>query len=155
MTRHTVSIAALAIAACVLVGCGATGVPPAASADPAAAIPSVEIPADATRIALAVPTDKKEGQFMLDGKPITELEVRAGIPYVFEVENLGQRQHNFWIGAAEDLAGQDYDRLTGTHLWSEGRRSIVYTFEPGEQVQWACTLAGHYGLMHGDFVVTP
>ena len=134
--------------------CGAaTSVPSAGSAD-ATPIPSVEIPAGATRIALSVPPDKKEGQFLRDGKPVTELEVKAGIPYVFEVENLGQRQHNFWIGAAEDLAGQEYDRLTGTHLWSGGRRSIVYTFEPGEKVQWACTLAGHYGLMHGDFVVT-
>jgi hypothetical protein len=29
----------------------------------------------------------------------------------------------------------------------------VYTFEAGQQVQWACTLAGHYGQMHGDFII--
>jgi hypothetical protein len=33
---------------------------------------------------------------------------------------------------------------------------VVYTFEPnGPPLQFACTLAGHYGRMHADIVVEP
>jgi hypothetical protein len=153
MSRRLVTVAGLGIAVGMIAGCSAATSGSSDGSADATAIPSVEIPADATRIALSVPSDKKEGPFRLDGKPINELRVRAGIPYVFDVDNPGTRQHNFWIGVAKDLAGQAYDRLTGTHLWSEGRRSIVYTFDAGQKVQWACTLAGHYGQMHGDFIV--
>jgi hypothetical protein len=154
MSRHIATVAALVVSVGLFAGCGSTTSTPSESTG-STPIPSVEIPEGATQIVLDVPPDKREGQFLLDGKPITELRVRAGIPYVFDVGNLGPRQHNFWIGAAEDLAAREYDRLTGTHLWSEGRRSIVYSFKAGQKVQWACTLAGHYGLMHGDFVITP
>jgi hypothetical protein len=154
MSRRITIVAALVVSGWLVAGCGATtGAPSQGTA--ATAGPSVEIPAGAIRISLAVPQDKREGQFLFDGRPITELEVRAGIPYVFEVANLGPRQHNFWIGTAKDLAARSYDRLTGTHLWSEGSRSVVYTFTSGRKVQWACTLAGHYGRMHGDFLITP
>jgi uncharacterized cupredoxin-like copper-binding protein len=154
MSRQIAVVAALATSLGLLVGCGSTTRAPSTSAE-ATVVPSIEIPAGATRVSLAVPVDKREGKFQLDGKPITELQVKAGVPYVFDVENLGTNQHNFWIGDAKDLAAREYDRLIGTHLWSEGRRSIVYTFHAGQKVQWACTLAGHYGLMHGDFLIAP
>ena len=154
MTRQVTITTVLVIVLGVVAGCSATSGAPSAETASAMPIPSVEIPADATLVSLSIPSDKRQAPFQLDGKPVTELQVRAGIPYVFDVAIPGPRQHNFWIGAATDLAAREYDRLTGTHLWSEGSRSVVYTFEPGQQIQWACTLAGHYGLMHGDFVVT-
>ena len=155
MNRQIAIVATLAASLWLVGACAATTGAPSAGSPAATAMPSVEIPAGATRISLSLPPDKRQGQFLLDGTPISELRVQAGIPYVFDVENLGSTQHNFWIGAAKDLAAREYDRLTGTQLWSEGRRSIVYTFKAGEKVQWACTLSGHYGLMHGDFVITP
>jgi azurin len=65
----------------------------------------------------------------------------------------GTVDHNFFIGAAEDLAARRYERLVGEHVWSGGTREVRYTFQPGQTLQFACTLSGHYGPMHGEFVV--
>ena len=43
--------------------------------------------------------------------------------------------------------------LTGVKLFSSGTKEIRYTFKPGDTLQFACTLAGHYSPMHADIVV--
>jgi uncharacterized cupredoxin-like copper-binding protein len=43
--------------------------------------------------------------------------------------------------------------MVGMPLWSSGTKEMRYTFKDGDKLQFACTLAGHYGTMHGEFVV--
>jgi len=142
---------ALTMAGCSSTAPASTG--PSASPTPTPA-PSVEIPPGATIVNLVVPEDRVS-VFQIDGTVVASITVKAGVPYAFRIANLGQYDHNFFIGVAEDLAGREYSRLHGVHLWSAGERVVVYTFMPGEQIQFACTVAGHYGNMHGDFIIEP
>jgi len=145
------------VAAC-SVGPGAAGTGTATSPS-ATAVPSVEIPVNATVIELSIPTGgsgRGSSGFESDGRRVESIKVNAGRPYVFRITNTLTFGHNFFIGAANDLASREYDRLTGVDAWSEGVRQVIYTFEPnGPPLQFACTLAGHYGRMHADIVVEP
>jgi uncharacterized cupredoxin-like copper-binding protein len=107
--------------------------------------------APANVIQLEIP-ELKVAEFRQGGEQTGSIAVVAGQEYVFRVTN-GKFDHNFFIGKAEDLAGRQYDRLTGIPLWSSATKEVRYTFKAGDQLQFACTLAGHYGTMHGDFVV--
>jgi hypothetical protein len=91
-------------------------------------------------------------EFRQGGQRVESIPVVAGQEYLFRVTN-GSFDHNFYIGVAEDLAARKYDRLVGIPLWSSGTKEVRYTFKEGDQLQFACTLSGHYGTMHGDFVV--
>jgi uncharacterized cupredoxin-like copper-binding protein len=147
---------AISVAALVVVACGVSAGPSSIAeptATPTPPAPSVSIPPGAVVIELFVP-EKKTSEFQLDGKLAKAITVKAGVPYVFRVNNPGYWDHNFYIGVAEDLAARQYERLVGTELWYQGVRDVVYTFQAGgPRLQFACTLAGHYGNMHGDFVV--
>jgi hypothetical protein len=149
-------IARIVFVAITVAGCSSTApasTGPSASPTPTPA-PSVEIPPDATIVELFVPEDRVS-VFQIDGAVVASITVKPGVPYAFKIANPGQWDHNFFIGVAEDLAGREYTRLHGVHLWSAGERVIVYTFKPGEKIQFACTVAGHYGNMHGDFIIEP
>lgn len=148
---HLIGLVGLALVACGPASPATTD--PSTSPTPTAA-PSVEIPPGATIVDLQIP-EARTSVFQIDGKTVASITVKPGVPYVFRIASPGYWDHNFFIGAAEDLAGQEYSRLHGVHLWSAGERIVVYTFQPSEQVQFACTLAGHYGSMHGDFVIEP
>jgi uncharacterized cupredoxin-like copper-binding protein len=151
-------ILATALAAC-NVGSGAADTGAAAASPAGTPVPSVEIPPNATVIELSIPTGgsgRGSSGFDSDGHRVESVNVKAGRPYVFRITNTLTFGHNFFIGDAEDLAAREYDRLTGVHAWSEGVREVVYTFEPnGPPLQFACTLAGHYGRMHADILVEP
>jgi uncharacterized cupredoxin-like copper-binding protein len=143
-----------------IAGCAGTvpGASPALAPVPSVeAVPSVEIPPDATVVELSISAEGRgHAPFQRNNESVDRIEVKADQPYVFRVTNPGRFDHNFWIGAADDLAAREYDRLKGVHIWNDGVREIVYTFEgEGAPLQFACTLAGHYGRMHGDFVVVP
>ena len=97
--------------------------------------------------------DKRISEFLQDGTVITEIRVKAGQPYLFRINNPFDKDHNFYIGAKEDLAAQEYSRLVGIKLWSADTKEITYTFKSGDVLQFACTLAGHYSPMHGDIIV--
>jgi uncharacterized cupredoxin-like copper-binding protein len=107
--------------------------------------------APANVIELEIP-EMATAEFRQGGQRVESIPVVAGEEYVFRVTN-GSFDHNFFIGKAEDLAAREYDRLVGIPLWSSGTKEVRYTFKAGDQLQFACTLAGHYGPMHGDFVV--
>lgn len=107
--------------------------------------------APANVIELEIP-EMRTAEFRQGGQQVTSLPVVAGQEYLFRVTN-GSFDHNFYIGVAEDLAARQYDRLVGIPLWSSATKEVRYTFKEGDQLQFACTLAGHYGPMHGDFVV--
>jgi uncharacterized cupredoxin-like copper-binding protein len=147
---------AISVAALVVVACGVSAGPSSVAeptATPTPPAPSVSIPPGAVVIELSIP-EKKTSEFQRDGKLVKEIHVKAGVPYVFRVNNPGYWDHNFYIGVAEDLAARQYERLVGTPLFYQGVRDVVYTFQVGgPALQFACTLAGHYGPMHGDFVV--
>lgn len=153
-------LVAIALAAG-LAACGSGAAPTAiglTTASPAVTpVPSVEIPPNATVIDLSIPKDGRGSSgFEADGRRVETITVNSGRPYVFRITNTLSFQHNFFIGVAEDLAAQEYDRLQGVHAFTEGVREVVYTFEPGgPPLQFACTLAGHYGRMHADIVVEP
>jgi uncharacterized cupredoxin-like copper-binding protein len=144
------TLASLVVAACGVTAGPSVAVPTVTATPPA---PSVSIPPGAVIIELFVP-EKRTSEFQRDGKLAKAVTVKAGVPYVFRVNNPGYWDHNFYIGVAEDLAARQYERLVGTELWYQGVRDVVYTFQAGgPALQCACTLAGHYGNMHGDFVV--
>ena len=92
-------------------------------------------------------------EILQGGKQVTAVTVKPGVEYVFRVSNVLGRDHNFWIGQKEDLAAQDYSRLTGVKLFTSGTQEIRYTFKAGDTLQFACTLASHYSPMHGDIIV--
>jgi uncharacterized cupredoxin-like copper-binding protein len=151
LRQTAISVAALIVAACAAtVGPSSVAEPTASPTPPA---PSVSIPPGAVVLELTIP-EKRTSEFQRDGKLVNEIHVEAGVPYVFRVNNPGYWDHNFYIGVAEDLAARQYERLVGTPLFYQGVRDVVYTFQAGgPALQFACTLAGHYGNMHGDFVV--
>lgn len=107
--------------------------------------------APANVIELEIP-EKRTSEFRQGGQRVESIPVVAGQEYLFRVTN-GSFDHNFYIGVAEDLAARQYDRLVGIPLWTNATKEVRYTFNEGDQLQFACTLAGHYGPMHGDFVV--
>ncbi len=144
-------LVAAVIAACGSAAPASTG--PSASPTPTPA-PSVDIPPGATIVHLFVP-DRRVSEFQIDGRTVASITVKSGVPYAFSVANPGRYDHNFFIGVAEDLAAREYARLDGVQLWSAGERVVVHTFTSGDRLQFACTLAGHYGTMHGDFIVEP
>ena len=41
--------------------------------------------------------------------------------------------------------------LPGIPTFASGTQELTYTFETTDPLQFACTLPGHYGSMHGDF----
>jgi uncharacterized cupredoxin-like copper-binding protein len=157
--RHALIIAivcgAMSVSACAGPVPGPTD--PNAPQASVAAASSVEIPPDAIVVELAISAEGRgHAPFRLDGESVDRIEVTAGRPYVFRVRNPDRFDHNFWIGGAHDLAAREYDRLTGVHVWNDGIREVVYSFTAdGPPLQFACTLAGHYGVMHADIDVVP
>lgn len=136
------SLLTLVAASSLLLAACAAGSPSATSTGPE---PSV--------IELTI-TEQRIGRFLRDGQEVTSIRVTAGQEYVFRV-TAGKYDHSFFIGRAEDLAARQYERLVGAPLWSNGVREVSHTFATGDTVQFACPLSGHYGLMHGDFIVEP
>lgn len=158
--RRTLTSMVMAAFALAVTACSGAAVPALPSPDPgsdsAGPVRSVEIPPDAIVIKLSLPPDQKQSPFQLNGAPVERINVKADQPYVFRINNTSPREHNFFIGVAEDLAAREYSRLYGVDLWVSGVREVVYTFKAdAPPLQFACTLAGHYGLMHADIVVEP
>lgn len=92
----------------------------------------------------------------ISGQPAETITVRAGEPYTFRLVIDEPRDHNLYIGSADDLSHQQVDTLVGVALLrGPGTAEFTTTFEAGQAVQFACTLAGHYGTMHGDIIVEP
>lgn len=92
----------------------------------------------------------------MGGQPAETITVKAGEPYTFRLVIDEPRDHNLYIGSADDLSHQRVEALVGVALLSgPGSAEFTTTFEAGQTVQFACTLAGHYGTMHGDIIVEP
>jgi mono/diheme cytochrome c family protein/uncharacterized cupredoxin-like copper-binding protein len=89
------------------------------------------------------------------GTQISQIAVVPGEIVTFHVVNDAGFNHNFHIGSAPDLsAATETTDLPGIPPWPSGEQDFTWTVEnTPDQPQFACTLAGHYTTMHGDFVL--
>lgn len=89
------------------------------------------------------------------GTQVSSITVKAGETITFEVENVAGYDHNFYVGAKDDLASNNVANLTGIPAFASGTQTYTWTVPASGSFQFACTLAGHYQTMHGDFVIQP
>ena len=89
-------------------------------------------------------------QIKQNGQKITQLAVRKGETYTFRVTNTANFAHNFYIGTQQDLQGDNRANLKGVPDFNSGTQEFKYTVPESGTLQFACTVAGHYGTMHGD-----
>ncbi len=89
------------------------------------------------------------------GAQLSQIAVVQGETITFHVINDAGFDHNFHIGGATELSTASATTdLPGIAPWSSGEQDFTWTVENlPAQPQFACTLAGHYQSMHGDFVV--
>lgn len=92
----------------------------------------------------------------MGGQPAETITVKAGEPYTFRLVIDETRDHDLYIGSADDLSHRRPDKLVGVALFrGPATAEFTTTFEAGQTVQFACTLPGHYGTMHGDIIIEP
>jgi hypothetical protein len=131
-----------------------TGSPTSA---PATTAPAPTTPAPATASPEALLFDLEETadlRILQGGAQVTQLDVTAGQTYTFRITNTAGFEHNFYIGPAEALEANQTEGLVGVGSFTEGTREFQFRFsDPSVQLQFACTVPGHYQLMHGDFVI--
>ncbi len=90
-----------------------------------------------------------------DGAAVPAITVVPGETVEFEVTNSAGFSHNFFIGPEEELSTTtgDLPDATGIPEFTEGTQTVTWTVpEDVTGLQIACTVPGHYGTMHGDFV---
>jgi mono/diheme cytochrome c family protein len=119
----------------------------------AASLPPVENPGTAEQprvIALIETADLT----IVDesGARVTQIAVQPGETISFEITNEAGFAHNFFIGPAEALEGNQTQGLPGVPDFDSGTQSFIYEVGDEEAVQFACTVPGHYPGMHGDLV---
>ncbi len=126
---------------------GDTGAPAAPIEDPGTAEAPRAIAVDLTG-SLSI-TDA-------EGAPLPSIAVVAGETVEFQVTNTAGFGHNFFIGPEEELSttAGDLPDAPGVPEFSEGTQTFTWTVpEDGSGLQFACTVPGHYGSMHGDIVI--
>lgn len=130
------------------------GSPAAASPQPVASLGTAETP----RVIEVQGTEQLQWVDPQSGERLASLSVVEGETIEFRVINESEAvPHNFHIGSASELetAPEQVD-LPGVDTFTGGTQAFEYTFDQiPEQPQFACTVPGHYGTMHGDFVVVP
>jgi mono/diheme cytochrome c family protein len=94
-----------------------------------------------------------------DGATLSTIAVKAGETVQFEVANTAGFGHNFYIGPEEVLSTVVGDIPNGNGIpeFTEGTETYTWTVpaDQTEDLQFACTVPGHYTTMHGDFVIQP
>jgi hypothetical protein len=68
------------------------------------------------------------------------------------VTNTAGFDHDFFIGPPDKLSGNNTEGLQGIGAFSSGTQELTFTI-PSEvsNLEFACTLPGHYPSMHGTF----
>lgn len=95
-------------------------------------------------------------QIQQDGVQVTELEVREGETIHFVLDNTAGFSHDFVIGPADALSAGTVDGLPGVEAWDSGVREFDYVVTADTaQLEFACTVPGHYQTMHGTFTLAP
>ena len=91
-----------------------------------------------------------------DGNQLSSIPVKAGETVEFQVTNTAGFDHNFWIGPEEELSTTtgNLTDAPGVPEFADGTQTFTWTVPTdGSGLQFACTVPGHYGTMHGDFVI--
>ena len=91
-----------------------------------------------------------------NGQPVDNLTVKNGETVHFRITNTAPFQHDFYIGPG-DLLGQNLVAgLPGLASFDAGTQEFDYTVTAdAANLQWGCSLPGHYPNMHGTFTVEP
>lgn len=90
------------------------------------------------------------------GEAVSSLTVKDGETIHFVIDNTAGFPHNFFIGAADALAQNQIGGLPGIPAWSSGIQEFDYVVTADSaNLQFGCTVPGHYPLMHGTFTVAP
>jgi hypothetical protein len=87
------------------------------------------------------------------GNAITQIDAVEDETIQFEVENTAGFDHNFWIGTKVELEVPSATTDTGIATWQSGIETLTWT-AVGADLQFACTVPGHYATMHADIVIT-
>ncbi len=88
------------------------------------------------------------------GAVVPQIDVVPGETIEFVVDNVAGFDHNFWIGAADALSTPNAETDDGIPTWQSGEQTITWTVpEDGANLQFACTVPGHYTTMHGNIVI--
>jgi uncharacterized cupredoxin-like copper-binding protein len=93
-----------------------------------------------------------------DGTVVPEIAVVPGETIVFEIDNVADFDHNFWIGPESEVSVPSNETLVGHPTWQSGVQTVEWTVPPAEELaaglQFACTVPGHYAAgMFGNFVI--
>jgi azurin len=93
-------------------------------------------------------------QIQQDGEQVIELQVKEGETLHFVLDNTSGFSHDFVIGPADALSAGTVDGLPGVEAWESGVRELDYVVTADTaQLQFACTVPGHYQTMHGSFAL--
>jgi uncharacterized cupredoxin-like copper-binding protein len=90
-----------------------------------------------------------------DGNPVPSIAVKPGETVEFEVTNSAGFSHDFFIGTQQELstASGNLADAPGIPEFESGTKTFTWTVpQDAGGLQFACTVPGHYGTMHGDFV---
>jgi mono/diheme cytochrome c family protein/uncharacterized cupredoxin-like copper-binding protein len=120
--------------------------PPASVSNPGTAQSPRVIKVDETA-SLTITDDK--------GSQLGAVPVKAGEVVEFQVTNTAGFDHDFYVGTADDLKAGATANLKGIPAFSSGTKSFTYTVPSSGQLQFACTIPGHYQTMHGDLQIIP
>ena len=85
---------------------------------------------------------------------MTQLQLTVGQTYTFRINNSAGFTHDFYLGPPDKLSGNDTTGLPGVPVNETGVQEFTWTVTPDAGTwQFACTVPGHYGQMHGALVV--
>jgi uncharacterized cupredoxin-like copper-binding protein len=84
--------------------------------------------------------------------PVQSIAVTPGETVTFKVTNTAGFDHDFFIGPPDKLSANDVEGLEGIPTFTSGTQEFTFTI-PSEvtNLEFACTLPGHYPSMHGSF----
>lgn len=95
-------------------------------------------------------------QIHQDGVQVTELEVREGETIHFVIDNTAGFAHDFFIGPADQLSAGTVAGLPGVPQWDSGIKEFDYVVTADTaNMEFACTVPGHYQTMRGTFRLVP
>ena len=93
-------------------------------------------------------------QIHQDGQQIDNLTVKNGETVHFKITNTAGFSHDFYIGPADQLGQNLVAGLPGVASFDSGTQEFDYTVTADTaNLQFGCSLPGHYPLMHGTFTV--
>lgn len=125
---------------------------PAASSSPVAPPPSGSPAASGGTSDTIALEETSSVQITQNGQPVSSLKVAKDHTVTFEVTNTAGFAHNFYIGSPDKLSSNQTAGLSGIPDFTQGTKTLTYTVTADTaNLQFACTLPGHYPTMHGTF----